>query len=138
MIVDHGEGAELLETLDQHALPVQVREAHGSYQGFHALGASPRLGRIHQGLGHFEVFDKIDPSEAGVFVAPLLHGAPIDDRADAAHRTAVLPGYPVFGVAELEGGIFILPERVALVEKEGRHPVGASLVYGEGYADEGL
>ena len=136
MVVDGGQGAQFVEALDQHALVVHVGEAQRTVDPGHASLPGPLLDRAKQQAGHLGVVDEVHPPKTGVGVAPSLYVFAVDDAGNAADDLSVPEGEPVFGLAVLEGGILVGPQRMDLVEDQRRHPVRMVLIQGERESDE--
>ena len=70
---------------------------------------------VKQGTGNVDIINKINPSETYSLILPLLVGPVVDNASNTSHHLAILISQEVFGLAEFEGSILILAQRVLFI-----------------------
>ena len=65
--------------------------------------AGPVFSRVEQRLAHFQVIDKVNPSESTIVVVPDAVGLVVLDACHASHCLSVAEGEEKVGLAEGEG-----------------------------------
>ena len=118
IVVERGHGAQLVESVGQHALGVHVGEAQRANHLGHALAASVVFHGLHQGFRHFGVVYEVDPSEAHTLALPLLVGVVVDDGGHAAYHLSVFVSDVIFSLAKLERRVLVLVQRVHVVAEQ--------------------
>ncbi len=128
MVVIAGDGRQLVETLDQHPLGVEVAEAVRAGHGLQAQLLCPAFGGGEKGGGDLGVVDAVEPAETQVFGAVFLVGGAVVDGGDAAGQFAFLIGHEQLAVRVLEGRVLFPVEDLDLVADQLRHPEGVAFV----------
>ena len=128
IVIDGGHRSELLETLGEHSLGVEVGEAQRADHLFHSVLPTVVFDGFQQGAAHLHIVDEIDPSEAHTLPLPLLVGLMVDDGSHAAHHLSVLVGQEVFGLTEVEGGVLLSVQRRHVVAEKRRHIVRIAFI----------
>ena len=128
IIVDGRHSAQLVESPGEHSLWVHVGEAQWPHHILHALSLAIVFYGLHQGLGNLAVVDKVDPSEAYGFAAPLIVGLMIDNGSDASCYLAVLIGKIVLCFTKVESCVSVLAQSIHIVAKEIRHVILVAFV----------
>ena len=128
VIVEAGEGTEVLVAFDEQALLVHVGKAPRALHAGAATGAAPLRHGVQQDLQHLAVLDEVQPAEADVLLFPDLVGGAVDDGRHAAGQLAVLVGQVALGLAVVVGAVLFLIEGVKFVTAKRGDPVLAALV----------
>ena len=112
IVVDAAACAHTVIALDEHALGIHVGKTQGTGQVLHALALAPTGHGIDQGINHLGIVDKVDVTEARLFlIAALVHHM-IDDAGNAAHDLAVAVGQIIHRLTEVKCGVLVRPQGV--------------------------
>ena len=128
IVVQAGEGAEVLVAFDKQSLLVHIGEAPGALHPGAAASATPFRHGIQQGLQHFAVFDEVQPAEADVLLFPDLVGGAVDNGRHAAGQFAVLVGQVALGFAVVVRAVLLLVKSIEFVPAKRGNPVLAAFV----------
>ena len=131
VVVFQHEGADVVETFDDHTLIVKIGEAEGTRNGGHAIFLAEGDDPFNQGAGNFLVVDEIEPAETDFLVVPVPIRNFIDDCCYPSDKLSVLIGEETAEFRILDHGILFGIQGGHLVEIEVGDIVGAALVKAE-------
>ena len=123
-----GHGADLVKTLDEHALAVKVGESERAFHILHVMTAPPVGDRLQEGLADTVVVDEVNPPEAYSLPVPCLVGPVVDDSDHSSDNFSVPLGQEELEVAELKRGILLWVECIFQAAVKFRDSIGISLI----------
>jgi len=89
MVVEAGDGTDLVESVDEHPFRVKISESQRTVYRLHATFPSPLFDGLYEGFGHFEILDEVDESEPDTGFTGLAVADMVDDGDDASYGFAV-------------------------------------------------
>lgn len=79
IVVDGSHGTQLVEAFDKHSFGIHVGETQRTGDVGHSTLLTPLFDSADQGICHFGVVGKVDPSETDFPFVPGLVGPIVDD-----------------------------------------------------------
>ena len=115
IVIDRGHRTQLVEAFYQHTLRVHICKAQRTDNLFHSFLATPFLYGGEERFRHFDVVDKVNPSEAYTLGLPPFVGTMVDDGGNTSHNLSVPIGQEILCLTEFKGGVLVFSQRVHLV-----------------------
>ena len=138
VIVDGSHRRELVKSLNEHALGVEVGKAKRTLNVGHAAVKSPLANGVEKGAAHFVVVDEVNPSEAHHLLIPRLISAVVNDCCNAPYECAIAVCQEVIGITKFECRILRAVERANHVHIQFGNMVSTVLIHLVIEADKGL